>query len=120
MADLPGPKIRLGELDEEPLRLEAGSTFVLRSDGDLGDMTGASTTYPGLGRDVRPGDRVLLADGAVELSVRETGVDVVTDVVKGGSVRSRAGVNVPAERLSLPAITARDRGGLHDAPAPGG
>ncbi len=115
MADLPGPKIRLGELAEEPLRLEAGSTFVLRSDGGLGDMTGASTTYPGLGRDVRSGDRVLLADGAVELSVRETGVDVVTDVVKGGSVRSRAGVNVPAERLSLPAITERDREALTDA-----
>jgi len=115
MADLPGPKIRLGELLDEPLRLEGGSTFVLRSGGAPGDASGAATTYAGLGRDVRRGDRILLADGAVELCVRETGVDVVTDVVRGGLVRSRAGVNVPAERLSLPAITERDREALTSA-----
>jgi pyruvate kinase len=109
MADLPGPKIRLGEMGEEPVRLEAGTTFVLRAEGGAGDASGAGTTYPGLGRDVRRGDRILLADGAVELCVREAGTDVLTDVVKGGAVRSRAGVNVPAERLSLPAITERDR-----------
>jgi pyruvate kinase len=115
MADLPGPKIRLGEMGDAPVRLEAGSTFVLRADGAPGDGTGASTTYAGLGRDVRAGDRILLADGAVELCVREARRDVVTDVVKSGSVRSRAGVNVPAERLSLPAITERDREALTNA-----
>jgi pyruvate kinase len=115
MADLPGPKIRLGELAGEPVRLEAGSRFALRSDGAPGDATGASTTYAGLGRDVRAGDRILLADGAVELCVRTTGAQVLTDVVKSGSVRSRAGVNVPAERLSLPAITERDREALTTA-----
>jgi len=115
MADLPGPKIRLGELADEPVRLEAGSTFTLRPDGALGDASGATTTYAGIGRDVRRGDRILLADGAVELCVRETGAEVLTDVVKSGSVRSRAGVNVPAERLSLPAITERDREALTNA-----
>ena len=115
MADLPGPKIRLGELVEEPVRLEAGSTFALRAEGGPGDASGAATTYGGLGRDVRRGDRILLADGAVELCVRGTGADVLTDVVKGGSVRSGAGVNVPAERLSLPAITERDRESLTNA-----
>lgn len=115
MADLPGPKIRLGELAEEPLRLEAGSTFVLRRGGGPGDASGASTTYEGIGRDVRSGDRILLADGAVELCVRQTGPEVLTEVVKPGSIRSRAGVNVPAERLSLPAITERDRQALTDA-----
>ena len=115
MADLPGPKIRLGEMADEPVRLEAGSTFVLRAGGGPGNASSATTTYGGLGGDVRPGDRILLADGAVELCVRETGAEVVTDVVKGGSVRSRAGVNVPAERLSLPAITERDREALTTA-----
>ncbi|HET9723115.1 MAG TPA: pyruvate kinase [Actinomycetota bacterium] len=115
MADLPGPKIRLGELGQEPVRLEAGSTFVLRADGAPGDATGASTTYAGLGRDVQAGDRILLADGAVELCVRQVGAEVVTDVVRSGSVRSGAGVNVPAERLSLPAITERDRASLTTA-----
>lgn len=116
MADLPGPKIRIGELAAEPLSIAAGARFVLRAAGRPGDADGAPTTYPGLARDVRAGDRVLLADGAVELVVRETvGDDVVTECVRAGSIRSRAGLNVPAERLSLPAITTRDREGLSRA-----
>jgi pyruvate kinase len=119
MADLPGPKIRLGELVTEPLALSTGSRFVLRPGGEVGGTGGtggaggASVSYDGLARDVRPGDRILLADGAVELIVRdEQDDDVVTEVVRGGSIRSRAGVNVPAERLGLPAITDRDREAL--------
>jgi pyruvate kinase len=109
MADLPGPKIRLGELREGQVQLEAGARFVLRPGGPPGDASGAPTTYPGLGRDLRRGDRVSLADGAVELAVLEAGEEVVTEVVRAGAVRSGAGLNVPAERLSLPAITDRDR-----------
>jgi pyruvate kinase len=119
MADLPGPKIRLGELVTEPLALSTGSRFVLRpggggrGTGGVGGAGGASVTYDGLARTVRPGDRVLLADGAVELIVRDAQDDeVVTEIVRGGSIRSRAGVNVPAERLGLPAITDRDREAL--------
>jgi pyruvate kinase len=113
MADLPGPKIRLGDLVTEPLALATGSRFVLRTGGRAGDSGGASITYEGLARAVRPGDRILLADGAVELMVRHAEDDeVVTEVVRGGSIRARAGVNVPAERLALPAITDRDREGL--------
>ncbi|MEW6059255.1 MAG: pyruvate kinase [Actinomycetota bacterium] len=114
MADLPGPKIRLGELATQPLRIRAGSRFVLRAGGGrLGDETGVRTNYPGLARDVRVGDRVLLADGAVELVVRGVeGEDVVTECVRAGSVCSHAGLNVPAERLNLPAVTDRDRAAL--------
>ncbi|GBC86245.1 Pyruvate kinase [bacterium HR12] len=112
MADLPGPKIRLGELREGRVTLETGARFLLRPGGAPGDAEGAPTTYPGLGRDLRPGDRVLLADGAVELVVRGSGETVVTEVARGGVVRSGAGLNVPAERLSLPAITERDREAL--------
>jgi pyruvate kinase len=120
MADLPGPKIRLGELATEPLALSAGSRFVLRpagagaaGAGEVGDAEDASVTYSGLARDVRPGDRILLADGAVELIVRDLeGDEVVTEVVRAGSIRARAGVNVPAERLGRPAITDRDKEAL--------
>jgi pyruvate kinase len=113
MADLPGPKIRLGDLVSEPLLLTPGSPFVLRPGGAPGDATGAATSYPGLARDLRPGDRILLADGAAELRVeRIDGDSVVTTVVRGGGVRARAGVNVPAERLRLPAITEGDRTSL--------
>jgi pyruvate kinase len=110
MADLSGPKVRLGELDGGQVRLEHGSRFVLRSDQQAGgDGTGASTTHPGLAQDLEPGDRVVLADGAVELRVLESGRgDVLTEVVRGGTVRSRAGVNAPSERLSLPAVTPKD------------
>lgn len=112
MADLPGPKIRLGELRDGSVALETGARFVLRPGGGPGDAEGAPTTYPGLGRDLRVGDRILLADGAVELVVREVGEEVVAEVARGGVVRSGAGLNVPAERLSLPAITDRDREAL--------
>ncbi|MGH2402173.1 MAG: pyruvate kinase, partial [Candidatus Limnocylindria bacterium] len=68
LADLPGPKIRLGSLVHDTVRLDAGAPFVLRAaDGPPGDATGARVSYPRLAADVRPGDRILLADGAVEL-----------------------------------------------------
>ncbi len=113
LLDLPGPKIRLGRLVDEPLRLDVGQRFRLRSEPSAGDASGAATTYPGLPSDVRPGDRVLLGDGVVELTVVAIEPETVeTEVVRPGSIRSGAGVNVPAERLSLPAITERDRDAL--------
>lgn len=87
MADLPGPKIRLGELKDQPVRLETGARFVLRASGGVGDATGAVTTYAQLANDVRIGDRILLADGAVELTVeRAIDAEVVTEVARGGQV----------------------------------
>jgi pyruvate kinase len=109
LADLPGPKVRLGVLRPDPLRLHPGQRFRLRPDGP-GDAEGAATSHPGLAADLRPGDRVLLADGAVELVV--SGIEdgsVDAECVRGGVVGSRQGVNVPADRLSLPAVTDRDR-----------
>ena len=111
MADLPGPKVRLGALAPDPLKLVPGQAFAA-ADGE-GDRDGAATTYPGLARDLRAGDRILLADGAVELTVSKIEGSVVrTECVRGGTVRSGQGVNVPAERLGLPAVTDRDREGL--------
>jgi pyruvate kinase len=112
MADLSGPKVRLGELLDGQVRLEAGSRFVLRGDdvGGPGDGSGSSTSYPGLVADLEPGDRVLLSDGQVELRVVErTEAGLATEVIRAGLVRSRAGVNVPSERLGLPAITEKDK-----------
>ena len=112
MADLPGPKVRLGPLDPDPLKFTPGQAFALHP-GGAGDREGATTTYPGLAKDLRVGDRVLLADGAVELSVTALeGTMVRTECVRGGTARSGQGVNVPAERLGLPAVTDRDREGL--------
>jgi pyruvate kinase len=111
LADLSGPKIRLGELEGGALTLELGAPFALRP-GDrhaVGDVTGAGVTYVALAADLEAGDRVLLADGAVELRVVSTGDEVATEVVRGGTIRSRAGVSVPSERLTTPALTDKDR-----------
>ena len=115
LVDLPGPKVRLGQLDPDPIVFKPGQRFELRPDGP-GNETGAATTYPGLAGDLRSGDRVLLADGAVELSVEAVeGGAVRTRCIAGGAARSGQGVNVPAERLGLPAVTPRDREGLERA-----
>ncbi|MDQ4004978.1 MAG: pyruvate kinase, partial [Actinomycetota bacterium] len=74
-----------------------------------GDAGGAATSYPALAEDLEPGDRVLLADGACELQVAEsTSGTVITRVIRGGQIRSRAGVNVPSERLAIAPVTPKD------------
>ncbi len=129
LADLPGPKVRLGEIEGDEVELSEGSRFELRpgaggsgndgnddGDGDHGDESGATVTYDGLAQDLEPGDKVHLADGAVELVVDGIEGDVViTRVVRSGTVGSGQGVNVPAEKLGLPGITDRDREGLREA-----
>jgi pyruvate kinase len=110
LVDLPGPKIRLGSLSSPVVRLETGGRFVLRPAGSGdGDAGGASVDYPQLGQDVRPGDRILLSDGAVELRVLAIGHEIATEVIRGGSIRPRAGLSVPSERISRPALTDADR-----------
>jgi pyruvate kinase len=109
LADLPGPKVRLADVHPDPFPFRPGQRFEIRPGGP-GDAAGAATTYAGLANDLRVGDRVLLADGAVELTV--VGIEgdrVQTECARAGSVGSRQGVNVPAERLSLPPVTDRDR-----------
>ena len=111
LADLSGPKIRLGDLEGGEIQLEAGRPFILRVSNARrpGDRSGATVSYPRVARDVQVGDRILLADGAAELRVEAIGDDVATVVVRGGTVRSRAGVSIPSERVSAPALTAKDR-----------
>ena len=115
LLDFPGPKIRLGPLEGEQVTLETGATFRLRpgrSGEELppGDGREASMGYEHLAADMRPGDRILLVDGAAELRVTGRDGDVlVTEVVRGGPIRSKGGVNVPSERLSISPLTAADR-----------
>jgi len=112
VADLPGPKVRLAELARSEIELEPGDELVLLPPGEpLGSGTATATvTYGGLAADVRVGDRLMLADGSVELRVTETDERAIrAEVVRGGLVRPGAGLNVPSERLSLPGVTERDR-----------
>jgi pyruvate kinase len=116
LTDLAGPKIRLGALAGGWVELEAGRPFILRVAGKgaaAGDASGARVSYRPMAADVKVGDPIFLADGAVELRVTRivdgASASVRTEVVRGGTVRSGAGVAVPAARLSAPALTARDR-----------
>ena len=119
MVDLPGPKIRLGDIEGGALTLETGSRFTLRAaggaeeQGTAGNADGASVSVAGLASQLQEGDRVLLADGAAELRVTGTsGSDVETEVVHGGTVRTRSGVNIPSERLTGDALTDEDRASI--------
>lgn len=116
LADLSGPKIRLGELAGGRIELIAGSRFLLGGESRNGEAASrngetswTSTNYPRLAADMKLGDPLLLSDGNVELRVVDHRDEtLVTEVVQGGEVRSRAGVNVPCERLSWPCLTEKD------------
>jgi pyruvate kinase len=110
MADLPGPKIRIGDLASEPVELLAGEQFTLTTEQMPGDGQRASVTFDRLPRSVKPGDRLFLNDGYIQLRVVEVqGADVVCRVVAGGELRSRKGLNLPGIDLGMSAFTDRDR-----------
>jgi pyruvate kinase len=109
MADLSGPKVRLREIGGGAVALAEGARFILGPGREPGDEEGAATSYEDLGADLEAGDRLLLSDGQVELRVAQSGDEVVTEVLRGGTVRSRAGLNAPSERLGVPAVTPKDR-----------
>jgi pyruvate kinase len=111
LADLQGPKIRTGTLaGGRPIRIEAGKQFVITTAKVPGDSSRVSTTFSRLPRDVRPGDRILLADGLIELRVRAVrGRDVVTRVINGGEMGEHKGINLPGVKLKVASITPKDR-----------
>ena len=112
LQDLGGPKIRLGELPEGGVVLEAGSTVDLVAVGS--DIVGAlPISYPWLVEDVGVGEQILLADGLIELEVRRVANDrLVCQVINGGTVTSRKGVNLPHANLRMAAFTDKDRADL--------
>ena len=110
MGDLAGPKIRLGEIAGGTALLRAGQKFILTTRDVQGDSARASVNYGHLPSEVRRGDAVLLADGALELKVLEaTSTDVICTVVVGGTISSRKGVNLPSTPLRISAVTERDK-----------
>ncbi|MFF4769098.1 pyruvate kinase [Streptomyces sp. NPDC001255] len=110
LADLQGPKIRLGRFSEGPVLLERGDTFTITTeDGYLGDRTSCGTTYAGLAADVTPGERVLVDDGKVCLQVTAVeGPRVRTTVVEGGMVSDHKGLNLSGVAVSVPALSEKD------------
>src|ERR1700761_3269104 len=120
LADLQGPKIRLGEFPDGAVRLCAGDEFIITTEDVPGGQHEASTTYAGLADDVRPGDRILIDDGNVQLDVTSvSGSRVYLRVVVGGKISDHKGINLPGISVSAPALPEKDEHDLRWALATG-
>ncbi len=109
VADLCGPKLRLGDI-EEPFEVKEGDEVILTSDDVKGTREKVSTSYKNLPHDIIPGNPVLINDGLIKLEVTGiSGNDVRCRVVNGGLMQSRKGINLPGTNLSIPLITEKDR-----------
>jgi pyruvate kinase len=109
MADLPGPKMRIGQLEEEPIILNRDDAFTLTTDGIIGDQRRVSARFPRLIAVVKPGNSLSINDGNLQLEVvKVAGNDVECRVLVGGELRSQAGLNFPGIDLGISAFTERD------------
>jgi len=110
LADLCGPKMRVGRFKNGQTKLEPGGTFIFTTDPIEGDDERVSVTYKALPEDVRPGDAILLDDGLLRLRVAEVkGADIICKVEVGGVLSNNKGLNLPGANLSTPALTDKDR-----------
>ena len=109
LADLQGPKIRLGRFAAGKETLVEGARFAITVEDVQGSVDRCSTTYKGLPGDVKPGDVILIDDGRITLrAVEVTDTDVITEVVVGGPVSNNKGINLPGVAVSVPAMSEKD------------
>jgi pyruvate kinase len=110
LADLSGPKMRVGRFPGGPIELIPGKPFILTTRDEPGTSERVSVTYKPLAQDVRIGDLILLDDGLLSLKVEKIdGDDVHTVVTVGGTLSNNKGLNLPGSALSAPALTAKDK-----------
>jgi len=110
LLDTKGPEIRLKKFKDGKVFLEKGNTFTLTTDEIEGDADRVSITYQGLPADLNKGDRILIADGLIELKVKLIkGNDIVCEVMNGGELTDRKGMNVPGVTTRLPFMNDNDR-----------
>ena len=110
MADLPGPKIRIGQLAQEPIELKRDDSFTLTTSEIIGDRRRVFVSFPRLIAVVKPGDCLFLNDGNIQLEVvKVASNDVACRVLVGGELRSRKGLNLPGIDLGISAFTEHDR-----------
>ena len=114
LLDLQGPKIRLGTFKDGPYVLQEGAFFTITTETVEGNAERACTNYADFGRDVKAGDRVLLADGAIELRVLETdGIAARCRVISGGTISDRKGINLPGVHVTTPSLSKKDIADAH-------
>ena len=110
LADLQGPKLRIGELEGGQINLVKGEELVIRTGKETGTAGVVYTGYMQFARDVKAGEPVLMDDGKLELRVLDTDGtgEVRCEVVHGGVLKPRKGINLPSTAISLPCITEKD------------
>ncbi|TAF77766.1 MAG: pyruvate kinase [Bacteroidetes bacterium] len=111
LQDLQGPKIRTGEVENNGVELKNGAKLIITTEKVIGNAERIYTSYTLMPRDVSPGDRILIDDGNLEIKVISTnGTDtIVTEVVYGGLLKSKKGINLPNTKVSEPSLTAKDK-----------
>ena len=111
LLDTKGPEIRTGVLEGgQKVTLKEGETFTLYIEECVGNEKGCSITYPGLAKDVKKGDKILIDDGLIELEVQATKKDSIVCLIEnGGELGEKKGINVPNVKIKLPAITEKDK-----------
>ena len=109
LGDLPGPKLRVGDLRNDVVELETGSHVVLTAEAGEGDATRIPVSWPGISRALRSDDHVYLADGSIRLRVEESQDDSVDcEVEVGGALASHQGLNLPGAETGLPSVAPED------------
>ncbi len=109
MQDLPGPKIRVGEMPESGVYMEEGKEFTFVRKRIKGNTQSASINHPGIFRSVKEDERILIDDGKIELRVLSAGLEkIICEVVTGGILTSHKGVNFPDSKLDVPSVTRED------------
>lgn len=110
LQDLQGPKIRIGNVEhKDGVLIESGQELVFTNDDIIGTAQRVSTPYKNMYRDVQIGERILMDDGKLEVKVKAiNGTDTITEVVYGGMLKSKKGVNLPNTKVSMPSVTEKD------------
>ena len=110
MLDTKGPEIRLGDFEGDKALLVEGEEFILTTEEVLGTDEKAHITYKDIAKDVKVGTTILLDDGLIELKVEKVKKhEIICKIINTGTIKSKKGVNIPGVKLSLPALTERDK-----------
>jgi pyruvate kinase len=109
LQDLQGPKIRMGQMENDGVPIKPGQKLIITTKDMLGTSEKVSTVYTGIVNDVKPGDAILVDDGNIELkTISVSGDEVLTEVVHGELLKSRKGINLPNSNVSAPSMTEKD------------
>ena len=108
LADLQGPKIRIGELSEPEIEIFSGNEIEITTEDILGNEKIISTSYKNLQRDSEVGDLILINDGLIRLKVIRKETSIICDIENGGILSPRKGMNLPGMKLSTPSLTEKD------------